>query len=177
MKAQRRTDAKGPPEAFLELSEPRFGRGVKTHGIYSPDLLGASCARRCVLSLLFLSGDRCVGPDKTPTKNDASARAAHISENVYERHEDLMRDAAGDVSNRRGPQRFGESVTSLTTDAKDWFWGLVLLVWGIGFGGIGFGAIFFWGGIGLGAPTFTSEDMCDLAISFDGWNPLKNGVT
>ncbi|CAJ1360959.1 unnamed protein product [Effrenium voratum] len=27
-------------------------------------------------------------------------RAAHISENVYERHEDLMRDAAGDVSNR-----------------------------------------------------------------------------
>ena len=34
-----------------------------------------------------------------------SPRFAHMSENVYERHEDVMRDAVGDVSNRRPMHR------------------------------------------------------------------------
>ena len=31
------------------------------------------------------------------------ARAAHMGEHVYERHEDVMSDAAGDVANRGEP--------------------------------------------------------------------------
>lgn len=42
-------------------------------------------------------------------------RLAHMSENVYERHEDVMMDAAGDVANRTTDQFFFHFVRSWAT--------------------------------------------------------------
>ena len=70
-------------------------------------------------------------------------RLAHMSENVYERHEDVMMDAAGDVANRATDQFFfsfrplmgHHMVTAFFTE------GIHIQKWGREYGGVVYGVI------------------------------------